>query len=329
MSLLNEQENCVSVIIPIYNTETYLYHCLESVRKQSYQNLEVWMIDDGSRDQSASIAKKFVQMDSRFHLIQQDNKGLSAARNVGLDHATGDWIAFLDSDDRYTKHTIEILLNAALSAHTKMSMGSFYKCYSNLHKKTTIHIDPVHLTDRTALQMYFIMSRKKIDNVWLKLYQKEIFEKLRFPVGVLYEDTYILSHILDIAGNCKIVDEPIYYYYKRKDSITGDSKNMDSFLIAILHRWQHIKKYHPQIEPYVKDFVLENTCMILGLSYLSKNKSLWKRAVKSFRKAIPNAALHSFYIKMSIILFRISPLLLSQMWCVYTKCKKLMQSARL
>src|SRR4051794_9695531 len=123
----------VSVVVPIYNVAPYLRDCLDSVRSQSHRELQVILVDDGSTDNSAEIADEYVAMDSRFQLVRQANAGLSAARNTGIPYATGDYIAFLDSDDVLASFAYEVLVGAAEVSGSQLATGSVHRLSSRGH----------------------------------------------------------------------------------------------------------------------------------------------------------------------------------------------------
>ena len=128
----------VSVIVPIYNVAPYLIRCLDSIANQTYHNLEVLLIDDGSTDDSGQIAMEYADCHPKFQVIQQKNQGLSGARNTGIMHATGEWLYFVDSDDEILPDTITLLLHAAKHAHLKMSMGGFTICRTKGDRKSVV-----------------------------------------------------------------------------------------------------------------------------------------------------------------------------------------------
>lgn len=213
----------LSVIIPVYNVENYLNACLQSVAAQSVNNIEVIIINDGSTDGSLKIAQKFAEENSNFKLITQENKGLSAARNRGLETAVGEYIAFLDSDDFIDPNMYQSLLDIA-----HQSKSDMVKCGSvvfNDESKEIIRIkddfqsfqriDAINLRFRKYLKRHIDIS------VWSGIYHKSLFKQIRFPEGVCYEDHYVTPKLLSLAKSLIFVPDLYVYYRQRSGAITS------------------------------------------------------------------------------------------------------------
>lgn len=176
-----KKKYCVSVIIPVFNVHPYLIEALDSVRNQTYDNLEIVLIDDGSTDGSEKICDEYAYIDNRIKLIHQHNKGLSAARNVGLEIMTGDAVAFLDPDDKFHPDYINLMLTALQNynadivickAAAKHTLGEMVWDSKEIYSDT-----PDGLFDRkSSLQLH--ADGKINDGVWNKLYRKELWEKI-------------------------------------------------------------------------------------------------------------------------------------------------------
>lgn len=185
----------VSVIVPVYNVKPYLEECLDSILQQSYTQMEIILIDDGSTDGSGAICDSYLQKDNRFQVIHQQNQGLSAARNRGIECAAGDYLCFVDSDDYLYPNSIEILLRLCVENEADMSICTF-----DLLTNETKHclqaaerISPSVEVFCGNQKMEAYLRQKKINTAaWGKMYAAKLFRELRFPVGKLYEDVYIL-----------------------------------------------------------------------------------------------------------------------------------------
>jgi CDP-glycerol glycerophosphotransferase len=209
----------ISVIVPVYNVEAYLETCLESIAQQSVSDLEVVMVDDGSTDESAKIAARFAQRDPRFKLVHQQNAGLGAARNTGVPHATGEFLAFVDSDDVVPRHAYELLLGALDRTGSDFASGNVMRLtpfgmgkagfvgrvFDRSRLKTHITRFPALVNDRTA---------------WNKLFRRSFWDEhgFRFPQGVYYEDIPVTLPAHYLARSVDLVGEPVYLWRVREGS---------------------------------------------------------------------------------------------------------------
>lgn len=212
----------ISVIVPVYNVQKYLKKCVESILNQSYSNLEVILIDDGSTDESGQMCDKLRARDKRIKVFHQENKGLSAARNKGIELHTGRYLTFVDSDDYIAKSFIEDLYSIMIENDADLAMCLGQKFYEGEKpKKEVFEISLSEVYDsQNALES--MLYRKKINSyAWGKLYKSELFNTVRFPEGVLFEDMCTLYKIYAISH--KIVFNParMYYYYQRRGSIVN------------------------------------------------------------------------------------------------------------
>lgn len=237
----------VTVIIPIYNVQPYLSKCIESVEKQSYKNLEIILIDDGSSDGSFSICKEFSKKDNRIKLYHTENMGLSHARNVGLDHASGEYIVFVDSDDYIHKDMVNIMISKAKDAD--LVICNYEKVLSNGDKK--ISQDAKCLKDDSwnfnqFWEHYYLGNLGIFCCVaWNKLYKKGLFEGIRYPIDRIHEDEYIINDIIARCNYIKVINDSLYYYVQRQDSIMHSSyKGYFDVAEASLNRCDFFEKYN-------------------------------------------------------------------------------------
>lgn len=214
----------VSIIVPIYNVEAYLEACLESLIRQTYRDIEIILVNDGSTDNSLGICEAYVKKDSRITVYNKGNGGLSDARNYGLEHSTGDLITFVDSDDYVSEDYIACLYNALLETDSDIAVASFY--YDRDGK-----IWPSSSEDdfQEVLSAYEMMERlyisEKVPRVtytlsWAKLYKKSLFDTIRFPVGKIHEDEFTTYKLYIEAERMVYINHPIYFYRQRSSSIT-------------------------------------------------------------------------------------------------------------
>lgn len=221
----------VSVIVPVYNVAPYLREALDSVVNQTYKDLEIIVVDDGSTDGSADICKEYADSDARIKLIQQSNKGLSGARNTGLDIATGDLVAFVDSDDSISPLFVESLINALISSESSIAICrcSVINSSGNLNGVAASYVFPTLSSGfyerRDAIRL--LVEEKISANVCGKLFRRELLSDVRFPEGHVYEDAVLSFKLFDKAERVVVVDESLYNYRRRTGSITA-SINMDN-----------------------------------------------------------------------------------------------------
>lgn len=222
-----EEKDLISVIVPVYNVEKYLDKCIRSIKNQTYKNLEIILVDDGSKDTSGLICKKYADEDPRIQVIHQDNKGLSAARNTGIHHASGRLIIFIDSDDYIHTRMIEILYNNLIEEEADISICDFNKLSES---EDCIEIEESCGYECTSGIEFCheLYSGKQVQAVvaWNKLYRIELFENDRYPEGKLHEDEFLTYKLLYNAQKVVYTEAKLYYYIQRKSSIMGKKVNL-------------------------------------------------------------------------------------------------------
>lgn len=214
-------DKLITVIVPIYNVEKYLKKCIESIINQTYKNLEIILVDDGSSDGSLKICNRYQKNDERIKVVHKENGGLSSARNTGLDIANGDLISFVDSDD-YIEPTMLEELKANMDKYgSDISVCNFYKVKGN--KKSANKLDQKEFVLKGKEKFIYLQNEYGILTVyaWNKLYKKEVFNSVRYPFGRIYEDSYVICDLLNNAKKVSYVVKPLYNYVYRKDSIVN------------------------------------------------------------------------------------------------------------
>lgn len=222
-------EDLISIIIPVYNVEPYLCQCLDSVIGQTYENLEILIIDDGSTDGSGKICDKYAERDERIRVFHTENRGLSAARNMGLDESNGKYIAFIDSDDWFELDAIERSVEAVSKSKVDIVCFHSIREYKNSSKKDKIDPrEPVIFSDKEIIKEYCTNSGVGAA-CWNKLYGAGLFQHVRYPEGRYYEDRATTYQLLLLADRVECIPYVLIHYRARKDSITShhDYKNID------------------------------------------------------------------------------------------------------
>lgn len=216
-------EDKVSIIVPIYNVEKYLEKCVNSILNQTYKNIEVLLVDDCSTDNSGEIAKQYEQKDNRCKYIKREkNGGLSAARNTGLEYATGEYLSFIDSDDWISENFILHLLQKAKEQNADITVCDYIMIDDN--GKETIGNTLENLDDNSSIEEKIAYIR---NHVVTKLYNREFFMKqnLKFPEEVRRAAEMGLSiPMLTRTNKIAILKEPLYYYYQRSNSLSNNRK---------------------------------------------------------------------------------------------------------
>ncbi len=209
----------ISVIVPIYNAEQYLEKCIDSIINQSYTNLEIILVNDGSTDNSGAICDEYAKRDSRIIVIHKENGGLSSARNAGLDIARGEYISFVDSDDWIEHDMLETLYNACVSNDAEVSCGGRYDVYP---RSTIVGLCPQKSECVSAVEMIRkLFASVECDcSVCDKLFERSLFDKIRFPIGQINEDEAIIYNLLNDVKSVAMVNKPLYNYFHRSSSIS-------------------------------------------------------------------------------------------------------------
>lgn len=282
------KEPLISVIVPIYKVEEYLDRCVESIVNQTYKNLEIILVDDGSPDKCPQMCDNWAEKDNRIIVIHKENGGLSDARNAGLLVASGEYISFIDSDDWIDLNTYSLVINKIFE--TDSDIGSFdyisVKDDSFIADKTD---ESLVLNSEEAILC--TINNNLIKTVaWNKVYHKSILKDLRFEVGKTNEDEFFTFRALDKAERVVFLKRQCYYYFQRPSSIMGkySIKRLD-MLEGVYTRMIFTKEKYPNI------FVNAKTCFALCCVYhyqmLLKNKNMnsykeAKHKIKNLRKKV-------------------------------------------
>lgn len=229
----NSHNPLVSVVVPVYNVEKYVTRCIDTIIDQTYQNLEIILVDDGSTDSSGIICDTYAA-DLRVRVIHQENAGLSGARNKGIELAHGEYISFIDSDDYISKDFIRALVETACETGSDI-----VQCYvrSFLHGQIITedevvtqadNVNIVLLSGREMCQSLLNTTYQDCGVVWNKLYKKALLEKLRFPTRKIHEDDFVVGKLYWSASHVAIYEKELYFYqFKRPDSIMNKKYSLN------------------------------------------------------------------------------------------------------
>lgn len=213
----------VTVIVPVYKVEKYLRKCVDSILLQTYENIEIILVDDGSPDNCGAICDEYAQKDSRIKVIHKENGGLSDARNAAIDVCTGEYLTFIDSDDYVASDYVEVLYNLVEKYNCKLSIAiwqTFYETDAPVVIKNRYY----EACWKPGEAVSYMFYQEKFDNAaCVKLYHRSLFDAIRFPKGMLFEDLYITYRLLFNSDMVAYCNKKIYYYLLRRDSIEGSA----------------------------------------------------------------------------------------------------------
>lgn len=263
----------ISIIVPVYNVEEFLEDCVESIINQTYKDLEVILVDDGSPDECPKICDELAKKDKRIKVIHKENGGLSSARNAGLNIMTGDYVMFVDSDDSIHSQTCEILINNLEKNDADISMATYRNVFGlkglkeRKYDKTKLKVKSYEHNE-----VFDLIFNKKIPMImvaWMKLYKKEIFNDLRFENGKLHEDEFIIHKTFYLCKKLVFTNIPLYNYLQRQNSIIKSSFNVKRLHIleALEDRIKFVKENKPQ---YEEDAILQYMKVCILCYYRAK-----------------------------------------------------------
>lgn len=242
----------VSIIIPIYKVEKYLDECIKSVVNQTYDNLEIILVDDGSPDSCPVICDEWASKDSRIKVIHKENGGVSSSRNAGLDVSSGEYIMFVDSDDTIHPKMVEILYKVLVQEKCDISMCNWKKVSDITSPNNAYYSsDKFKITSFEGDNVFALLFNSNlplISALWAKLYKSEFFKNIRFPLGKIHEDEKVIPEILNMCHKLSYIDYKMYNNTQRDDSITGEpfSKKRLVVLDILKERIEFVNEHKPR-----------------------------------------------------------------------------------
>jgi len=215
----------ISVIVPVYKVEEYIHRCIDSILNQTYRNLEIILVDDGSPDKCGEICEEYKKNDDRVIVIHKKNGGLSDARNVGVENAKGDFITFVDSDDWIREDYVEKLYNLLKETNADITVCNFIKTAS---ENPVLENSIERIYEYTNVEALSLEGAEYVGMVvtWGKLYKTNLFEGVRFPVGRIHEDEFTTYKLVYKSKKIVVTTTALLYYWQREDSIMGAGFNI-------------------------------------------------------------------------------------------------------
>ncbi|MBQ8301255.1 MAG: glycosyltransferase [Clostridia bacterium] len=277
----------ISVIVPVYNVEKYIEKCLDSIINQTYKNLEIILIDDGSTDNSCRICDEYALRDERFTVVHNENGGVSVARNAGLKKATGEYIMFVDSDDYVESDIAEVLMNLTLQYDADISMCSFKYADTdgNTRNQTDLAVAEGCISGDEFWQCFYSGGRTIGVTLWAKLYKRSLWQDIHFPDGKLHEDEFVTHSLVKKCKNIAVTKKPLYYYVQREGSIMNTQFMTQNFDAAegILVRCRYFYE-QKEFDNAAKSLTMAMYNIIRGLNLLEKPTENDKKRLKQLKK---------------------------------------------
>ncbi|MBR0136230.1 MAG: glycosyltransferase, partial [Clostridia bacterium] len=267
-------KSLISIIVPVYKVEPYLDKCVSSIVEQTYTDLEIILVDDGSPDNCPAMCDAWAKKDARIKVIHKENGGLSDARNAGMDAANGEYILFVDSDDWIASETCEIMLARMTSTNSDIVSCDAVRVWDgNMPQRKMMRDNEAHVLDRTEAMRALIQSTCLIMTVWNKLYKAQIIKKIPFEKGKIHEDEIWSWQAIGAASRVATVSEALYYYRQRADGIMGDGYTGFPMIVirAKQQRHDYIMKEMPALADIDSENLL-NTCFYQGVQVINHEK---------------------------------------------------------
>lgn len=284
----------VSVIVPIYNVEDYLPKCIDSIICQTYKNIEIILVDDGSPDSCGQICENYKKTDSRIKVIHKENGGLSDARNAGICRAKGSYYVFIDSDDYIHERMIETLVEGVVSTGADIAVCSFKNVKEDeiidIHSGINTGSYKLISEDIDRLSYFYGDKYTEFTVAWNKIYPASFFKEIKYPKGKIHEDEFTTYKLLELAKKIAYIDVPLYYYVSRSSSIMGEEFSLKRLhrLDAISERMDHylsLGKY----DWYEKNLFLYRIFYVRYYKAVQKQKmdiDILKEYFKTYKKSV-------------------------------------------
>lgn len=290
-------EVLVSIIVPVYKVETELGRCIQSILCQTYKNLEIILVDDGSPDNCPELCDRYAKIDSRIRVIHKKNGGLSDARNAGLDIAKGKFLSFIDSDDWVSENFIECLVRNIVETDSDIAICGYAMVHENGRQRHYGTKESREILEHEQAISALFGQLKFGCMICTKIYRAELFEGIRFPKGKIYEDIAVSLPLFDRSKRCVIINDKLYNYFQRKGSIVNskfDERKLDMLEYVqnmIDYSYRHGHKYDIEAEAFYLKALMANYLQVYNDNNL-ENKKKWgvylKNEIKKHKKFIWN-----------------------------------------
>lgn len=277
----------ISVIVPSYNVEPYLERCVQSLRDQTYTDLEIILVNDGSTDGTGELCDRLAGKDHRIRVVHKENGGLSDARNAGINIAQGEFYSFIDGDDFIETDTYESMIAEMTDPEVSVVAGGFI--VTDIRGETTVSVSPKRqkLTKEEAFMDLFgrsYISQSSCN----KLFRSSLFTEIRYKKGIINEDMEILPRLLDIGDHVVLLDKPVYHYIKKPGSITSSDYSMERYRAIEIEKdiYRMCKEKYPQLKPWAGYYELKSLFGMLCNLDRCRNKNDFKIQELNIRRKI-------------------------------------------
>lgn len=288
----------ISVIVPSYNVEPYLERCVQSLVSQTYTDLEIILVNDGSSDGTGDLCDKLAGRDHRIRVIHKENGGLSDARNAGIDIAEGEFYSFIDGDDFIETDMYEKMITEMADSDVSIVAGGFV--VTDINGNTTISVSPErkYLTKEEAFMDLFgrsYISQSSCN----KLFRSRLFTDIRYKKGILNEDMEILPRLLDVGNHVVLIDRAVYHYIKKPGSITSSDYSMERYKTIEIERdiYRLCKEKYPKLKPWAGYYELKSLYGMLCNLEQCSNKNDFKIQELNIRRKILYTAFRCIWWK--------------------------------
>lgn len=302
----------ISVIVPVYKVESYIYRCVESILEQTFVDFELLLIDDGSPDNCGKICDEFAERDKRVKSFHKMNGGLSDARNYGFQHAEGEYVIFIDSDDYIEKDMLEYLYNNINRYQADMATCGAYDVFENKVERKQ-EVEEFVCSGEEAFG-YILKGIYVRGEIWNKLIKSSLIRTLQFPKGKLYEDIFFTANMMKGIKCVCIGTKPKYYYVHRSDSITGQPyrPQLQDIIEAYEMNYEIVEESFPNLLEIAECLKIWSRFIVLDKILLEDNykqyqeyKLFRKYLCKSLRTVWKNKYFHP-YRKISLLILSFS-----------------------
>ena len=274
---MSKTNNVISIIIPVFKVEKYLDRCIASVCGQTYKDIEIILVDDGSPDKCPEMCDAWTKKDLRIKVVHKENGGLSDARNAGIEVASGELIGFVDSDDWIEPEMYERLVQALQNNQSDIAACTVEMVWDDKTPNKLLTVQENKTLERSEAQLALLNESELKQPVWYKLYKKSVIDGVQFEVGKQHEDAYWSYQVIGNAKRVSIIDYIGYHYLQRQGSIMDNNtytrKRLDA-LEAVEQRYRYISKEFPELGIVAKRSIIAN-CIYHGqmvLKYLPKEE---------------------------------------------------------
>ncbi len=286
------EKDLISVIVPVYKVEEYLNRCVDSIINQTYKNLEIILVDDGSPDNCGKICDEYAKLDKRIKVIHKKNGGLSDARNAGLSVAKGKYIGFVDSDDYISENMYEILYKELVKNKADISICKYIYFKNKIPEFTTDYEITSYTNKEAILELIKIKQRKIQDYAWNKLYKRKLFKKIRYPKNFVFEDigtTYLLFYEAKKIIN---IDCILYAYYDNSNSITSNKnpKNISDIIEMTTQRSKFLlKNFNEYKDSIILNRNINILCALLRGTHYNDKEFFFSKKIQRVRELLKNS----------------------------------------